>query len=88
MATASDERELFVKAIGHFLKPVVGRLVAEGLAAEHESGIERPIEEFIGDIHHKLLGQLYDFGQTEIKFQVVLMPLMAHLRKIEKAGKI
>jgi hypothetical protein len=37
-------------------------------------------------IHADLLGQLYDLGQRDMKIGVVMMPLMAHLRKAVKRG--
>lgn len=36
-------------------------------------------------IHADLLGAFYDLSQTDTKIQMLLIPIMVHLRRMEKA---
>jgi hypothetical protein len=94
-ATTSD-KDLFVTVLGKLLRPLSDEVVAGVLAMEHAINLkareedpnapyeELPLQEFVAEVHSRILGKLYDLAQNDGMLSMALIPLMAHLKKMPK----
>jgi hypothetical protein len=82
--TGSD-KELFVTILGKLLRPLADEIVNEVIEAENEEWPEElPLQDFVAEVHARILTRLYDLAQNDGMLSMALIPLMAHLKKMPK----
>jgi hypothetical protein len=94
-ASPNDERELFVGILSKLLRPLSDEVVIQVTDWERNSNNgnvgtlpdqdgELPIDEFIAEVHRRILARLYDLAQEDKMLSMAFIPLMAHLRKMPR----
>jgi hypothetical protein len=91
--TRSD-KELFVTVLGRLLRPLADDIVNEVITSEHAMTleakqenpnapeVEMPMQDFVAEVHARILAKLYDLAQNDGMLSMALIPLMAHLKKM------
>ena len=93
-----SERDIFVSQFGKLLRPHVDRIIAEYIGPKLRGelsgkGNDEEIEDLIkfgikdqqdltAKIHEQLLDGFWTLSQSDTKIQMLLIPIMAYLRKM------
>jgi hypothetical protein len=86
----TSDKEIFVTILSKICQPATRDAIAKveqwerGRGNNGGDGLREqlPLEEFIDEVHMRLLGQLYDFAQTDSKLSMLLIPIMGFLKKV------
>jgi hypothetical protein len=83
----NNDKELFVSVLCRLLRPISDEVTGEVLALEkagEEPPDELPLQDFVHEVHVRILGRLYDLAQKDGMLSMALIPLMAHIKKMPK----